>query len=128
MARFSARRFATARSDPDAERAGPPPRRAHRQHRPSVRQLDRRALERAGWRTTLEFRENHLRSDEGRLVDVETVWVAEAERPISDGGSVEVVTATARSESRAWARLLAAAAALDRQAVPGPDGSVIPSR
>ena len=78
-------------------------RRRRRQHRSMLRQLDRRALERAGWRTTLEFRENHVRLDSGQLVDVESLWLAEAER---DG---TVISATARSESRAWSRLERAA-------------------
>jgi hypothetical protein len=61
--------------------------------------MDRRALERAGWRTTLEFRENHARLDDGQLIDVEPMWVAEAER----GGVV--IDTVARSESRAWSQL-----------------------
>ena len=73
--------------------------RRRRQHRSTLRQMDRRALERAGWRTKLEFRENHARLDDGQLIDVEPFWVAEAER---DG---IVICATARSESRAWSRL-----------------------
>ena len=95
----------------------PPGRRLHRQHRTSLRQLDRAALERAGWRTTLEFRENHLRSETGELIEIETLWVAEAERPAAsaaDPDGVEVVRASARSESRAWARLFAAAEAVGR--------------
>jgi len=73
--------------------------RRRRQHRSTLRQIDRRALERDGWRTTLEFRENHVRLDSGQLVDVEPFWLAEAER---DGA---VISATARSESRVWSRL-----------------------
>jgi hypothetical protein len=65
-------------------------------------------LERAGWRTTLEFRENHVRLDNGQLIDVEPFWVAEAER---DG---VVIGASARSESRAWSRLQAQSRVEDR--------------
>jgi hypothetical protein len=84
-------------------------RRPTRRHRSSLRQLDRRALERAGWRTTLEFKENHVRMNNGRLVEVETVWVAEAER---EG---DTIIAAARSESRAWARLWEQASARGRE-------------
>lgn len=101
--------------------------RRRRHHRSSLRQLDRSALEGAGWRTTLEFRENHVRSTNGRLVEIDTWWVAEAERerpthdaPLIDATAAVVVTASARSESRAWARLLAAAQSVDDR---GHDGS-----
>ena len=60
----------------------------------------------------LEFQENHVRAPSGRLLEIETMWVAEAERERDAGGgreTVDVVRASARSESRAWARLLAAA-------------------
>ena len=70
-----------------------------RWHRSTLRQFDRQALERLGWRTTLEFRENHVRLGDGQLIDVEQFWTAEAER---DG---VVISASARSESRAWSRL-----------------------
>jgi hypothetical protein len=76
-----------------------------RWHRSTLRQLDRRWLERAGWRTTLEFRENHIRSNGGRLLGTESMWVAEAE---FEG---RVIAATERSESRAWARLMSIASA-----------------
>jgi hypothetical protein len=93
--------------------------RRHRQHRASLRQLDRHALECAGWRTTLEFRENHVRAQDGRLLGIETVWVAEAERRAGrrgvDAEALDVVSATARSESRAWAVLLRSVQELGRQ-------------
>jgi hypothetical protein len=76
-----------------------------RRHRSTLRQLDRRWLERGGWRTTLEFRENHIRSIEGRLLGTESMWVAEAE---FEG---RVIAAIERSESRAWARLVSIASA-----------------
>jgi hypothetical protein len=77
----------------------------NRGHRSTLRQLDRRWLERGGWRTTLEFRENHVRSIEGRLLETESMWVAEAE---FEG---RVIAAIERSESRAWARLVRIASA-----------------
>ena len=76
-----------------------------RRHRSPLRQIDRRWLERGGWRTTLEFRENHSRSVDGRLLATESMWVAEAE---FEG---RVIAATERSESRAWARLVSIASA-----------------
>ena len=84
------------------EHQGSAPARAGR----GLRSADRRRLERAGWRTTLEFRENHLRGEGGRLVQIESSWLAEAERIGLDG--VDVVCASARSESRAWAKVAAA--------------------
>jgi hypothetical protein len=79
-----------------------------RRHRSTLQQLDRRALERAGWRTTLEFRENHVRLGNGQLIDVEPFWMAEAER---DG---VVICASARSESRSWSLLQAQSRVGDR--------------
>ena len=83
-----------------AQRPAPSSRPAlRRRHRSTLRQLDRRALERDGWRTTLDFRENHVRQGDGRLLDVDSFWQAEAER------HGDLIVATARSEARAWARL-----------------------
>lgn len=65
-------------------------------------QPDRRALERAGWRTTLEFREDHVRAADGTLVDVRATWVAEAEGP---DGDVLVALASGATASSAWASL-----------------------
>ena len=59
----------------------------------------RRELERAGWRTTLDFRENHVRGLDGRLLRVEPVWIAEAERYI---GEVEVAIAEGATADEAW--------------------------
>lgn len=39
----------------------------------------RRALEAAGWRTWLSYRENHHRDGIGRMVTVDERWVAEVE-------------------------------------------------
>ena len=82
-----------------------------RQHGAILQQADRRELERAGWRTTLEFRENNLRGRDGRLLQVEEIWHAEAERdavgrPGGDvDGGVDFVHATAESVDEVWAKL-----------------------
>jgi hypothetical protein len=62
----------------------------------------RRQLERAGWRTTLDYRENHVRGLDGRLLRVEPVWVAEAERY---DGELAVASAEGSSADEAWANL-----------------------
>lgn len=64
--------------------------------------VDRRALERAGWRTTLDYRENHVRGLDGRLLHVEPVWTAEAER---FDGEVSVATASGPTADAAWTAL-----------------------
>jgi hypothetical protein len=69
---------------------------------------DRRALERAGWRTTLDYRENHVRSLDGRLLRVEPIWIAEAERY---DGQVVVASAEGQTADIAWERLHADIAA-----------------
>ena len=51
-----------------------------RRHGVLVEPADRRALERAGWRTTLDYRENHVRARDGRLLEVVPTWTAEVER------------------------------------------------
>lgn len=66
---------------------------------------DRRTLERAGWRTTLDYRENHVRGLDGQLLAVEPVWTAEAER---FDGDVSVAAASASTVDEAWAALLGA--------------------
>jgi hypothetical protein len=73
-----------------------------RRHRPRVAQADRRALERAGWRTLLEYREDQARDGDGMLVGVVPTWVAEAER-----GDV-VVSVIARHLELVWGDLRAA--------------------
>jgi hypothetical protein len=95
-------------------RALPSPRQRllrQRQHGAILQQVDRRELERAGWRTTLEFRENNVRGRDGRLLQVEEIWHAEAER---DGGArvgravvggVDFVYATAATVDEVWAKL-----------------------
>jgi hypothetical protein len=87
-------------------RALPTPRQRllrQRQHGAVLEQADRRELERSGWRTTLEFRENLVRGRDGRLLQVEEIWHAEAERTGPFG--VDFIHATAETVDRAWARL-----------------------
>ena len=50
----------------------------------------------------LDYRENHVRGRDGRLVEVEAVWIAEAER--FDGAMV-VASATGATVEEAWATL-----------------------
>lgn len=75
-----------------------------RRHGRLLEPADRRTLERAGWRTTLDYRENHVRGLDGRLLRVEPVWTAEAER---FDGQVSVAVATAPTAEEAWAALAA---------------------
>jgi len=91
-------------------RALPTPRQRlarQRQHGAILQQADRRELERAGWRTTLEFRENNVRGRDGRLLQVEEIWYAEAERdPVQRAASgVDFVHATAESVDEVWSKL-----------------------
>ena len=79
-----------------------------RQHGPVLEPADRRALEREGWRTTLDYRENHVRSLDGQLLRVEPVWVAEAERY---DGEVVVAASTGPTADDAWRQLRADIAA-----------------
>lgn len=65
---------------------------------------DRRALERTGWRTTLDYRENHVRARDGRLLEVIPTWTAEAER---FDGDLAFVTASGETPDAAWAQLRA---------------------
>jgi hypothetical protein len=75
-----------------------------RRHGECIEPVDRRALERAGWRTMMDYRENHIRGRNGRLVEVQAVWVAEAER---FDGDMAVASATGRTIEEAWAALRA---------------------
>lgn len=87
--------------------------RRHRRNGMSSRQADRRSLELDGWRTTLDYRENHRRGRDGRLLAVSALWCAEAERvpaPLRarDGtarGGIDVIWATADTADGAWAQL-----------------------
>jgi hypothetical protein len=76
-----------------------------RQHGAILQQADRRELERAGWRTTLDFRENNVRGRDGRLLQVEEIWHAEAERPAARERGVDFIHATAESVDDVWAKL-----------------------
>ncbi|MFN3258507.1 MAG: hypothetical protein ACE37B_22725 [Ilumatobacter sp.] len=87
------------RRGPFRERPRPP----HRLHGQTL-QHDRRELEQAGWRTTLEYRENHVRGRDGSLEQLHVIWHAEAERVGTDG-VVRVVSATASTPARVWSRL-----------------------
>ena len=73
-----------------------------RRHGALLEPADRRALERAGWRTTLDYRENHLRARDGRLLEVSATWTAEAER---FDGQLVVASAAAPTVEEAWAML-----------------------
>ena len=79
-----------------------------RRHGALLEPAERRQLERDGWRTTLDFRENHVRGLDGRLLRVEPVWIAEAER---FAGQVEVACAEGSTADEAWAQLAADVAA-----------------
>jgi len=85
----------------DLRRSAPRPRR----HGVLVEPDDRRTLERAGWRTTLDYRENHLRARDGRLLEVAPTWTAEAER---FDGEVAVASAAGSTIEEAWALLRSA--------------------
>ena len=79
-----------------------------RRHGLLVQPDDRRTLEREGWRTTLDYRENHLRARDGRLLEVAPTWTAEAERFDDE---VCVASAVGATVEEAWARLRDAIAA-----------------
>lgn len=78
-----------------------------RQHG-SVQQFDRCELERSGWRTTLDYQENHVRGRDGRLEQLHVVWRAEAER-VGRDGVTQVVAASGSTLAKAWSRLRAEA-------------------
>ena len=86
-----------------------------RRHGFLVQPDERRALERAGWRTTLDYRENHLRARDGRLLEVAPTWTAEAER---FDGEVCVASAAGATPEEAWARLRDAIAADETTTAP----------
>ncbi|MGB0113154.1 MAG: hypothetical protein WBP59_08025 [Ilumatobacteraceae bacterium] len=113
------------------DRALPTPRQRllrQRQHGAILQQADRRDLERAGWRTTLEFRENNVRGRDGRLLHVEEIWHAEAERDPAAGRhdptagarerGVDFVFATAETVDEVWAKLHREAELADVRRVP----------
>lgn len=71
-----------------------------RRHGIRLEPADRRALERAGWRTTLEYRENHVRGRDGTLLEAVPEWTAEAERY---DGTFTFASAVATTVEEAWA-------------------------
>ena len=87
--------------------------RRQRQHGAVLQQVHRRDLERAGWRTTLEFRENNIRGRNGTLLQVETIWHAEAERDPARHRhtsrhaerGIDFIYATAETVDGVWSRL-----------------------
>ena len=88
-----------------------------RQHGETVGQHDRRALERAGWRTLLSYRENHVRAWDGTLLAVTPVWLAEAERADRAASArSSALQVDAPTIDEAWALLRAKAAEADRRA------------
>ena len=84
------------------------PKHRARRHGAVLQPSTRRGLERAGWRTTLDYRENHVRGLDGRLLRVEPVWIAEAER---FDGQVIVASAEGPTADAAWESLRADIAA-----------------
>lgn len=105
-------------------RALPTPRQRllrQRQHGAILQQPERRELERAGWRTTLDFRENNVRGRDGRLLQVEEIWHAEAERD-QRGHGVDFIHATAESVVDVWSKLRRQAELVDVRRVD--DGAI----
>ncbi len=103
----------------DQTRGTPRARRTRRtrQHGDVVEQTDRRVLERAGWRTFLSYRENHIRGWDGTLLAVTPIWVAEAERADRAASARAVaLQVSACTIDEAWALLRAKAADADRRA------------
>lgn len=86
-----------------------------RHHRATLAQHDRRALERAGWRTLLTYCENHVRTADGTLIQAVPCWTAEAEWMPHGPGRVTVLSATAPSPDEAWAALRRKTADADRR-------------
>ena len=76
------------------------PQQRARRHGAVLQPAERRELERDGWRTTLDYRENHVRGLDGRLLRVDPVWVAVAERYDDE---LRVATADAPTADEAWA-------------------------
>jgi len=72
---------------------------------------DRSLLERTGWRTTLDYRENHRRDLDGVLTEVEQRWRGDAERS-GPNGNVIVFSAVGPTPSAVWRRLRVEAEAM----------------
>ncbi|MGA9276337.1 hypothetical protein [Ilumatobacter sp.] len=97
-------------------------RRSGRSRRHGVSETaDRIVLEADGWRTTLDYRENHRRDVNGALEGVEACWRAEAERTRSDG-RLQVLAVIGPSPARVWRRLRMEAEVL-LEFRPCPDGA-----
>lgn len=89
--------------------------RAEWPRRHGVNQLDDRIMiERAGWRTTLDYRENHRRDSDGALVDVDGHWRGEAER-VGPEGDALVFVVVGPSPTSVWRRLRSEATAWREQ-------------
>lgn len=73
--------------------------RAGRQHGPVIGPPARRHLEREGWRTSIEFCEQHHRSLSGQLLRIDEIWTAQAER---FDGSVARAVAQGHDPDAAW--------------------------
>lgn len=87
-----------------------------RQHG-AIQHVDRRQLERAGWRTTLEYRENHVRGRDGRLRQLHVEWHAVAERSaLGSDRAPLVITASGSTVDKAWSRLRLGAELADVEA------------
>ena len=87
-----------------------------RRHGEVLDEPHRRALERAGWRTFLSYRENHVRAWDGTLLSVTPVWLAEAERSDKAASArAGAVQASAPPVDEAWALLRLKATDADRQ-------------
>ena len=94
-----------------------PANRRRRRHRgaaaTAIAHSDRRALELAGWRTLLEYRENHVRDQDGTLLAVVPQWTGEIERDNPGAphsarairSSAQVLTVTADDQAAVWAHL-----------------------
>lgn len=75
-----------------------------RRHHGADQHPDRRELEREGWRTTLEYRENHVRGRDGRLRQLHVEWCAVGERSMPQR-PVVVIEARGSTLDKAWSRL-----------------------
>lgn len=74
-----------------------------RRHGETLEPHDRRLLERAGWRTMLDYRETHVRGRDGCLLRVIATWTAEAE--LFDDGDLVVAKGVGSTAEEAWAQL-----------------------
>jgi hypothetical protein len=93
------------------------PARRDRRHGHLLDDHDRRVLERAGWRTFLTYRENHVRAWDGTLLSVTPVWIAEAERADRAASArAGAVQASGATPTEAWALLRRRAAESVRDA------------